>query len=370
VAAVACDPGGVNALAPVVRALEGLGTEVWIGTSDLAGDIWDAAGTKATPTRRRDDATLESAKSDLRDRARADLLLSGAGAFNQLEHTFRLAARHAGLPCVAILDDRGRYRERFGRVSPDGWVDSTPGRICIMDDETRDEMNAQGYDRAALCVTGQPHLEEVQRFFTSLSRGEIELRRKAAGVVPGEQVIAFFSEPLAEALEGDTSATAQLRALSYLGNVVQRVPRRPTGSLHLVVKPHPREDPEPLRWSVRGLKHQDVRARIEGGNSLDLIALADVVVGIFSMVLFEARLAGRPAISIQIGHDRTDRWWGGRDAGIHVATNPDDLKMMLADTLAERPAPPSRSRFQGATERVIGVLASVANGVPASNSEG
>jgi hypothetical protein len=128
--------------------------------------------------------------------------------------------------------------------------------------------------------------------------------------------------------------------------------------VHLLVKPHPREAAEPLARSVAGFAAPRLSARLpEGGNALDLIAVADVVVGILSMVLLEASLAGKPVISVQVGHPRIDRWWGGCGQSVRVATSAEGLRGVLVDALrSRRPGPPMPCRFQGATEVVLGAL--------------
>lgn len=362
VAAVASDPGSTNALAPVVRGLEAAGATAWIGTSGQAAAVWDGAGVRAPAARLADAIPVDAAEGLLRGQA-PDVLLTGAGAFNRLEHTFRLAARGAGVPAVAILDDRGDYRERFGRPDRAGWMASTPGRICVMDEGTRDEMVRAGFDPAGLRVTGQPHLEQVERFFAGLSPEDVRRRREAAGLRADDRVIAFFSEQLAEALgpQGPAARAPQLDALASVIEALAGLTGGGARPLPLLVKPHPREDPEPLRRVLAEARGAGLHATLlEGGSGLDVVALADVVVGMLSMVLVEAGLGGKPTLSIQIGHPRVPRWWGGIESAIRVATSAEALREMLAEALGGTPLPGRPpTRFRGATEAVIGVLAEV-----------
>ncbi len=359
VAAVASDPGSTNALMPVVRALAASGVEVWVGTSGPAGAAWDRAALPAPATRLPDALPLEEAAETLRGRS-PDLVVTGAGGFNRIEHTFRLAARRLGLPGVAVLDERGRYRERFQREGTEGPTDSTPDGICAPDEDTRNEMIAQGYAPAAIHVTGQPHLEAVEGFFASLSPADLRRRRRAAGLGAGERVVAFFSESLAEAREGARPAARppQLAALASLAKALGDHAGAGTAPLRLMARPHPREDPRPLAEALARLRSPRCRAAlVEQGSALDLVAVSDVVAGITSMVLLEALLGGRPVLSVQIGHPIIPRWAAGLMDAVPVATSEEALARMLGGALAgARPAGPPAPRFQGSTEAVIRAL--------------
>jgi hypothetical protein len=287
-------------------------------------------------------------------------LVTGAGGFNRIEHTFRLAARGLGVPSVAVLDDRGDYPQRFTRHGPDGLEHAVPDRICAPDEETRNEMIGAGYPPAVVCVTGQPHLEEIGEFFARLSPAELRRRRDAAGFQPDDCVVSFFSENLDEVPEGRPSARrpSQLRTLAVLLDALAGLPASRRRGIRLLVKAHPREDPEPLRKALVPAEDAGVRARlVESADARDLIALSQVVVGVSSMVLLEAALAGKPVVSVQVGHPRIARWWGGLKDQMPVATSRQEVEQMLARALGGGLRPPQTSwRFRGATEAVIRVL--------------
>ncbi len=118
----------------------------------------------------------------------------------------------------------------------------------------------------------------------------------------GKRVIAFISEPVTQD-QGATPASPQYRGytekevLSLLCKTMQPYSDR----VHIILLPHPREDREELSryWeSARGL--------LEGGivfadKGRKILFGADAVVGMASLLLYEAWLLGKPVMSLQPG---------------------------------------------------------------------
>jgi hypothetical protein len=266
---VAREPGAASALAPVARACAAT-----VVAFDSARMVFEREGlTVAGPT---SDAPASVAHAYLAE-IRPDVLLTGTSRqpLAALDDAWWRAARALGIPSVALLDHWIGYAERFTLSRP---FDAMPDIIAVMDDYARDRLVAVGADAARIVVSGQPALD---RFVTT------PFPPRAPS---GERVVLFASEPLEEDV-GGARGYVESDALAILLDALGDIPARP------VIRPHPRESPDRLQ---RVLERHERAARIEaGGSAMDAIANADVVVGMTSVLLLEAALAGRHVLSIQ-----------------------------------------------------------------------
>ena len=251
------------------------------------------------------------------ERAHADVLLSASGLYNRMEHTFRRAARRAPVPVVAVLDSWLNYAERFQRVVEGQTEESRPDSICVIDQRTWDGLCAAGFSPDQLILTGPPNLEAAARRFREADRTSRAAWRAACGFSERDVVVAFFSDPFSSGPDGrpftGVGGLCDETGRSLFGyTAVQTLDDVLTDLEHacaaqgrrcrVVVKPHPLEHAETLRPVIE--RHRgswlDVELRTNE-NAAFWIVVSDVVIGMMSIALFEASLAGRPALSVQVG---------------------------------------------------------------------
>jgi hypothetical protein len=90
-------------------------------------------------------------------------------------------------------------------------------------------------------------------------------------------------------------STETLDALLNEAHTVFSNAKRP---LHVLVKPHPLEDPRPLKSIIN--KHTALKVTlVEDENALFWIVVADAILGMMSIALLEGALAGKPSISVE-----------------------------------------------------------------------
>jgi hypothetical protein len=365
VAAIASDPGGANALAPVLRALiqhgvsvhgvaSGPAVERWrINCPEVSIEAWDDASDAATARR-----YLES--------HRADRLVSAAGVCNQIEHTFRLAARDLQIPSVAVLDFWGRYSDRFSRWQNGVRSVCHPDRICVPDELSRTQMIQEGFAAEALIVTGLPHVEQTLHTLKSVTAEQRRAWRKKYEVPDDELAIVFFSDFLEQGYNTDEQDRLllgynQITTWQAVSGALDAVNRSIQRRAYLLVKPHPLEEAAILDRLVKQTTIQCITTRlIQAPDARELVAVADVVVGMISTLLFEAALVGKPVLSVQIGLRES----GHADPlisnemgyTIPVYDRPTleaVLQRALNGDLTHAPEPRHPVYFEGATERVL-----------------
>jgi hypothetical protein len=130
--------------------------------------------------------------------------------------------------------------------------------------------------------------------------------RHELGFLPDELVVLFVSEPFDDedrladgrprvGYDQASTLTALLRAADQVAAVAGR-------RVSVIARPHPREDPRALAGVAAAWVSDHVRVQVSGeGDARRWIVAADAVAGMTSVVLIEAALGGRPALSVQIG---------------------------------------------------------------------
>ncbi len=316
VLAVASDAGSARVLIPVARTMLTRGVGVRAAVSGPAEGIVRAElpEVDSVPVR---DETAGAVVEELITRDRFDVIVTGAGSYNVLEHAARLAARAVGIPSVAVLDYWFEYHARFHRGCDGIDVESWPDLVCALDDITRQGVIAAGCPPDRIVVTGAPNLEASQLWWRTDGHTSRRALAEKFNVTPDRVVLAFFSEPYFAKPDGrlmdgagglyDSAGNPRFgyTAVQMLTCVVDALERATlpghTGP-QVIVKAHPLEWARPLHDFAASRQSSPVSVVVvEDANPKELVALADAVVGMSSVTLLEAALVGKTAVSVQIG---------------------------------------------------------------------
>lgn len=293
---VAGDAGGAAAVAPVVKLLK----------ADDRVELRSAVYRQAVEVWGRNGLECEKLSDQLNDKdlfglgAAADVLLLGTSV-NGVDYERRLGAFFPDRS-VAVLDFWSNYAPRFRMEN--GQL-AQPRRICVMDESVREPMMKEGFHSACLTVTGQPafdRLSEVKNAFSSEERAFI--RNKYEVKEPGYLVF-FASQPLAEfyalpELRGRYPGYDQSTVLKKLLLGLDHLSDQRSLSISLLVRPHPRENPDTLAWVREHLGPTRVFVSRDEDGLTGALA-ADLVCGMNTVMLAEACFVGCRVISIQPG---------------------------------------------------------------------
>lgn len=306
------DPGGANLLLAVMAAARAAGHRLSLAPAGPAETIWRAAGEVKMETMGDEEDGV------MLDRLVPDLVITGT-SFGGYDRHLWLLARARGIGSLAAIDAWTNLQRRF--AGPDG-DDGQPDALCVFDEGMRDEILAGGWCRSQLYVTGQPHLQAVTQ--------RLKLARRARRPA-GRPVIAFFSEPVHQDHGG--VATVGYDQFTTIDAIVAELDGAPP--LTLLVQPHPREDPNEWRAWRAGKGGGPVMITIGDGAAEAVLAGCDAVLGMTSMVLVEAALAGIPALAVQLGRRRVDNPLLDRLGGVGVVTEPRALSERLSRLLGD-----------------------------------
>lgn len=296
--AIAGDPGGANALAPVLEELA-KDERVYLTTHAYGQTmtLWQGRGFPAPSPALAAGATLDALLADY-----ALLLCATSATAEMAELRYIAVAQAAGVATLSLLDYWANYALRF-RANPDAPL-CLPQSIAVMDDAAVAEMVAEGFPKDTLVVTGQPALD---RFAQRSTVNHRQALRRELGVKEDELLLIFASQPLAELydkIHGDPCWLGyhQYGVVQALCDVLDAIAERHGQALTLVILPHPRETPA----SYEQIHAQRITLRTESGDPHRWAGAADLVCGMNSMFLVESCHAGNLTVSLQPGLCRPD----------------------------------------------------------------
>jgi hypothetical protein len=302
VVVVSGDPGGANAVAPVIKKLiSDKKVRVHAFAYREAKKLWKDLNIPFSDLP--DNATLESVKILLKD-LKTDLFFSGTSYNDQeFEKKFILAARTLQIPTLVLLDYWSNYAIRFS--DNDGNRIYLPDKIAIMDEYTFDEMILEGFAPDQLIITGQPAYDDLILFRNSFSAKRKMEIRDDLGDLQDEIVVVFASEPLfwgtpTNPVNPGYTKTKVLRSLITALDRIQEMTER---KIVLIIRPHPRERSNEFE-GIHGAKIQIIVST--SGRSRDVIQAADLVCGMTTALLMEACYLGCIVVSIQPGLLQSD----------------------------------------------------------------
>ena len=296
----AYDAGGAAAVAPVLRGIR-QGPRWSIATiaggpareilADVGGVVvpWDASSAES----------LSSFVSTQLRTCRPRLVLTGTSLQSGLERTVIRTARRAHIPTLAILDSWANYAARFKEPDDDALRDcDLPDAIGVMDDLAAAEMAKEGFPPNRVRIIGHPDIDDFVRWVRSREAVEAaRVARASLGVADGSPLIVYFSQPIAAIDAARSPADArgydEQDAWGAFADAVERLGR----PLTIAVKSHPADSIGRMSYPS-AIGRANVRL-VTGDSVHVLIAAADVAVGMTSIALVKAWLAGRPVVSIQ-----------------------------------------------------------------------
>lgn len=303
IVAVAGDPGGANALIPVLQDLKA-SYQIKAFVYLQAERLWEKLGIPLHGIR--EGFTNKEAEKELIESQALGLIsATSLNEFN-FERNFVAAANKLGINSVAVLDFWSNYRSRFYDDDQEKLI--LPRHIAVMDERAKEEMHKEGFQASILEVTGQPALEEVLKWKATFRLKDREELRKRVGISSkDETLIIFASQPLTKMLHSDESAAdyrgyTEKTVLPKLLKTLNRLSAE-GNKLVLAIKPHPREN---FSWFKKTgdelfkiLVVEDIPAR-------ELIMAADLVTGMNSILLVESCLLARLTLSLQPGLKQVD----------------------------------------------------------------
>lgn len=321
--------GSAAAFAPLVRRLQALRPErpLAVFCYPPARGTWEKTGLPATPI----DTFADAALAGL-DPA---FVLTGTSLSVADDARWWQWASARGCRSVAFVDQWVNYWQRFA-LSAEGrpHFDCLPDQIAVVDEVAARRLISYGCPADHVVVAGSPAFDQLLEVDPRIVRA-LHDRLSDGGRAA---VVVFACEP---ATPPQTGADIRRRfgfceedVIELLAAAAADTAARLQRRIHVVFKPHPIQIARGVRPGMQIHDERFVSSSCHDGDRLELVAGADVVVGMRSMLLYEASLAGRPVVSVQPNRLESCDLTDGRP-GIEIVGSAAALRQALFEHLVD-----------------------------------
>ncbi|OGV51854.1 MAG: hypothetical protein A2X49_03540 [Lentisphaerae bacterium GWF2_52_8] len=292
------DPGAANYLVPMLPHFESHGVAASLFACGPALSYLAQHGLPHRPWLRKMGAAEELLAS-----AKPDLVIVGTSE-NKDGIGLHLVplCRERGIPVIGAVDAFMNAAHRF-KGNTDKTLAYAPDLLLVADPWTKDEYVRIGFDAQKIIICGHPMYERLDSEKARLDKeGRETVMRRVCPLAGDRKVLVFMAE-----LSGGLQAREFMRSADYtlpgrggsdkrtniifeeLLDALKEVSPRP----FLVLRLSPKNSLDEFAAYTGEFDFIS-----EGGNHLEIIYLADAVVGMTSTAMLEAAALGRPALSI------------------------------------------------------------------------
>jgi hypothetical protein len=319
------DPGGANQMVAVYdllqstlcetgnrdpensRIVRNLRSELHLGNASLdfiacghgpALSVWQRAGIEAIEWEPSGEPSLIAYLETMR----IDSIVSEAPSRRDLGYQdLWRAARASGIRSVVFLDHDVNVTDRF-RDAGGGLV--LPNCVYLLSERARDEIREAGANDVSLHVNPNLHLARTVRLSEDApADAKTAALREHWQAAPSDTVVLFASECVSEMVaQGypkqmeEHAVVDDLLSRIAAGTALGKTTIGPDSTV-LIIRPHPRDTPGKYN---RFLNDTRCRVRISAqGDPTDAIRAADLIVGVTSMMLQEAKVLGKPVTHLE-----------------------------------------------------------------------
>ena len=335
------DPGGTDALIPVIIELKKHVNVIIIGAPDIISRYENTGLECLNIDSLLTEVTVDSLRALIRS-MNINAVLTEAGGYSFKERFLWVAAKTENIPSYVILDNWVNYGLRFSNYTindsekfiVDPVIKYLPDYIFAMDSFAKNEMINEGIPEGTIIVSGQPFYQKKCCELKHISESDIKDYRSSVGCAENMQLVLYAPDDICGAYNEEEVGLYwgynEYTILEELINVIDDIDPDGT-SIVLVNRPHPKNKSD--FWSKAKRKGGKAVIR-DSKTSLDLaIMSADIIVGMFSSFLILAKMVGKQIISAQIGLKRENPFVLCRKGEIKCADSRVILKQLLSEAV-------------------------------------
>jgi hypothetical protein len=289
--AISGDPGGARTLQPVLNCLAKKGIPFVI----VRHRFLDAEAPGEWPRVTPPDSNTSNHMAWFKETGCTAVIFTSS-IDDKLPLSIARSAKLAGVPVAHILDHWSYYTER---LQTDNAPRLIPAIYMVMDDVAYNEAESQGIPKEILKITGHPSLSglisERDEFLTF---SPIE-HLKRLGFSADKKLLVFISEPIehyaSTCYVPNRKEYNEKTVLCRLCDGLQKF----SSDIQIGLVPHPREDEQGLLEAWNHCKGSLDGHLLRLPKGRQTLFLADGVLGMNSILMYEAWLLGKPLLSVQ-----------------------------------------------------------------------
>lgn len=298
--AVCGDPGGSNALVPVIQLLQkDAQLNIIVFAYRQATDIM--AKNKIEFTALPEETSIATIRS-LIEIVKPNILVSGTSFKSTvLEKKFILVAQEMKVPSLAIIDFWSNYSLRF--CNDDGQLAYLPDKIAVMDERAFNEMVREGFNPDSLVITGQPVFDDLDKCKSGFNLQKRQRVKDFFCIASDSTFVVFVSQPVSK-LYGRVDSNPhylgydEKMVLHLLLSTLEKISLTRNKKITLLIRPHPRED----LLNYKDIESKQITVIVSKEENLrEIMMTSDIVIGMATEPLVEACYLNCIVISLQPG---------------------------------------------------------------------
>ncbi len=284
-----CEPGGAEVLIPVIELLRdnplfavnvvGYGYAVErFTTKKINYDLIDPV--------EKNDVTLFETYSP-------DILITSATSLPDKDMSEKYLwenAKRIGIKSIAFLDQWQNYAIRFSGIKEDQKLIYQPDFINAINQIAINEMLPLGFHKKSLLAFGHPYLSSIKFTLANIDKNRILANMK---IEDTKEVFLFISEAIKENFSNSRGYDQYIVLDLFLQHMMNRK------NISIVIKLHPKDDAKKFNDIFKRYSELDLKIVKNEYTSLEMISIANTIVGMTSIMLIEAYILGKHVISFQ-----------------------------------------------------------------------
>ena len=299
------------------------------------------------------------------DNSSYDIALISVSRDTTIEKRAIKLAREAEIPVITPIDTWSCFKDRFSDIKEGDLKNKysyLPDHILVVDKNAKKFAIEDGVPEEKIIITGSPHLEGILKSkFNTVVPERKRLLRNEFGISVKKKVILFISEAFAQYRDENSFDYPGYNQYEVLGDVL-KVAKSEIPNAFIILKLHPFEKQFEFKKSelLSTFEHlETLTMKVE-----DCIEMADIIIGMKSMALIEAVLAGKHVISYQPEAEKEDDFIGNRLDLTQGCYNKEELKKSICC-----PKIPVREKIaelfkfsEDATDKIVKLVKDIAYG--------
>jgi hypothetical protein len=295
-------PGGANSILPVVEKLSINGEDLTVILEGKARDFFIEAGINFIDA----DSLSDLQIAELFENEKFNLFLAGTSLGLTVDKKLLAYCQKKRILSIYILDFWSNYWQRFSYKFKD--FKFLPDYICVMDDFTKKEMINDGFSTEKIVVTGNPYFDTFLNGIDNCNEQNRILLISQPFIVDKEDLAQFYNER------------------QVLEDILSLIPN----TFNVALRLHPREEKNKFDQLIK--KYKSIIFYDKIADLKKSLSISSLVIGVNSMVLFQAAMAGKKVISYQPGlHPEKDILISNRFGLSKLAISKENLKNIMDD---------------------------------------
>lgn len=339
------DPGGMNALIPIIMKTSNI-YQVFTFGKDYALECYQKRGGNCIKDiTQYCNEVSEECLYNLLGEVIPDLIITGTSSDDFTEKYLWMAAARRGIKSIALIDSWVNYAVRFSQyslndmpVNPKYDLKYLPDYIFTIDNFSKQEMLKEGIPEERIYVTGQPHLEYIKNCILEVPDEEVESYRQKIGCSNNTKLVVFASDNISDSFNDTDNELFwgynEKTIFPYVYKGLSMAQLRGEQFV-LLIRPHPKED---VNFWYRVCKEKKGMKIIVDNSTIGDIVLraADLIISMQSMFLVEAALVGKQIISLQIGLKKENPFILDRIGIVESILDYETFKQELLDFFSDK----------------------------------